>query len=333
MISSLAQFLGSAAVIVAAAIALTRFSDVIAHRTKLGGLLVGSILLAAATSLPELSIDISAVRLGAPDLAAGDLIGSSLFNLLILAGLDLTPYSRHQMLSRASAAHAIAATASIALTAVVAAFILAGSILPPVTFAGIGAGSFALVIAYIACVRLIYYGEKFATQKTNDSPKEPGVARQLGLRTAIIGYGVSAAVIIAVAPFLASAADDLAERSGLGGTFFGTTFVALCTSLPEAVTTLTAVKMKAFDMAIGNVFGSNCFNMVLFVPLDFFHDGSLLAAVSPTHIFTALCVIVVTATVALGHLARAEKQPFVEPNAPFVIALILGSLAGVYLLG
>ena len=97
------QFLVSAAVIVVAGGALTQFGDIISNRTKLGGLLVGSILIAGATSLPELAIDISAVRMGSIDLAVGDLVGSSIFNLLILAVMDLTTYSQGRMLSKTSA--------------------------------------------------------------------------------------------------------------------------------------------------------------------------------------------------------------------------------------
>jgi cation:H+ antiporter len=153
------------------------------------------------------------------------------------------------------------------------------------------------------------------------------------LRGAITGYVVAGAIILAAAPFLAKAADDLAERSGLGGTFFGTTFVALCTSLPEVVTTIAAVRMKAFDLAIGNIFGSNCFNMLIFLPLDFVDRGSLLSSVSQTHVYTALAVIVVTIAVILGQLYPAErKKHFLEPDALMTLVLILGALTGLYFL-
>jgi Sodium/calcium exchanger protein len=94
------QFVVSAAVIVIAGTYLTRYADAIADLTGLGRLLVGSILLAGATSFPELSVDLSAVRLGEVDMAVGNLIGSSLFNLLILGILDLSHHSRGRMLAR-----------------------------------------------------------------------------------------------------------------------------------------------------------------------------------------------------------------------------------------
>lgn len=335
MTASLIQFLVSAVVIIAAGAALTQFGDVLSHRTKLGGLLVGSILIAGATSLPELAIDINAVRMDSADLAVGDLLGSSLFNLLILAVLDLTRYSRGQMLSKTSASHALAGCASIMLTALAGIFLFLGPTLDDLTLLRVGPGSLVIAGAYVVCIRMVYFGQREAAQEAKEPEKEPTLPwlGKLGLKGAIIGYLAAGAVILIAAPFLAKAADDLAERSGLGGTFFGTTFVALCTSLPEVVTTFSAVRMKAFDLAIGNIFGSNCFNMLIFFPLDLVDEGSLLSSVSRTHVYTAFAVIVVTIAVILGQLYPSErKKHFLEPDALMTLVLIVGALTGLYFL-
>lgn len=332
MTSDITQFLVAAVVIVVAGAVLVQVGDIIARRTKLGGLLVGTILIAGATSLPELGVNISSVRRGDADLAVGDLVGSSLMNLLILAVLDLTRYSHGQMLSKASAKQALGAASSIALTAIVAIFIMLSSEIGAHEIWRIGPGTLVVLAGYLLCLRLIHRSRE-GSKPAADAQHAPWppFLRNLKLKGAIIGYLIAGAAILAAAPFLSQAAGNLAEQTGLGGTFFGSTFVALSTSLPEIVTTSMAVRMRALDMAMGNIFGSNSFNMVLLLPLDLLFEGSLLAAVSPSHAYTALCVILVTSVVILSQLYPVErKKPLGEPDALLAIALIGASLAGLY---
>lgn len=332
MTASIIQFILSAAVIIVAGAALSHFGDIIAKRTGLGGMLVGGLLLAGATSLPELAVDINVIRLGAPDLAVGDLLGSSLFNLLILAVFDLTRYSHGRMLSRESAAHALSASVAIAMTATAAIFIHLGPQLESVVFLRLGPGPLVLVGIYALGFRLMTHSRNKSQSPSRKEPvPEVPFLGKVSLRFAATGFGVAAAAILAAGPFLAKAADTLAEESGLGGTFFGSTFVALCTSLPEVAATFTAVRLGALDMALGNLMGSNAMNMMMLLILDLADEGSLLSAVAPIHVYTALCVIVVTTVVVLGQLYRVEKKkPFLEPDALLAIFLILCSLTGLY---
>jgi cation:H+ antiporter len=302
--------------------------------TGFGRLLVGSILLAGATSLPELTVDISAVRLGNADLAVGDLMGSSLFNLLILASLDLSRTSRGRMFSRAVVAHALSATASTALAGLAAIAILLAPRLSGAAVGPIGVGTITIVVAYALCIRMIFYDQRVSAQHAEEAGHEVMVpAGRLKLWQASLGFAVSAAVIVATGPFLADAADELATLTGLGGTFVGTTLVALCTSLPELVASFTAVRMGAFDLAVGNVFGSNAFNMVLLFPLDLVHSGPVLAAVSPNHALTALATVVVTSVAIMGQLYQVEKRiRFLEPDAVLVIVLVVAALVALYYL-
>lgn len=138
-------------------------------------------------------------------------------------------------------------------------------------------------------------------------------------------------MIVIAAPYVADAAGVLAELSGLGGSFIGTTLVAMSTSLPELVASLAAIRMGAVDLALGNVLGSNVFNMVLLLPLDIVHSGSLFEAVSSTHVLTAMCVIAVTGIVVMGQLYQADRRVrLVEPDGWLIIALVIGSLVLIY---
>jgi cation:H+ antiporter len=338
MLAALVQFAVSAVVIVIAGTFLARFADEIAERTGFGRLLVGSVLLAGSTSLPELTVGISAVRAGHVDLAVGDYLGAILLNLLILGVLDLTTYSRGRIMSRLAAGHALSGCVGAALMATVALCLLTKPLSASGSLLGVSYGLLLVLLGYMAGMRMIYFDQQASAAEAEvakladtlmDTPPPPkSLVKMLG------GFGLAALAILASGPFLAEAADQLASATGLGHTFVGTTLVALCTSLPESVASFTAVRMGAHDLAIGNVFGSNAFNLLLLVPLDLFHPGPMLEAVSPHHAVTCLAGIIGTHVVILGQLYKVERRSsFIEPDAWLVILVVLGALGLVYQLG
>jgi cation:H+ antiporter len=352
MVTLVATFFGLAAVVATAGTILARSADRIAAVTGLGRLLVGSILLAGATSLPELSVDVAAVRAGMADLAAGDLLGSSLMNLLVLAGIDLAQRSGHRMLSREAASHALSATLSIALTGLAALAVLSAGRLPAFAPLGIGGWSWAILIAWLFGARMLFIDQRISVRAAAKAEAEARQRAAVGsegaerehateaadgrpplvaaLRPGLL-FAAAAIVLLVAGPHLAATADQLAAATGLGRTFVGTTLVAVTTSLPELVASIAAVRMGAFDLAIGNIFGSNALNMVLFVPLDACHDGPLFAAVSPAHAVTAVAVIVATAVAVLGQLYHEERRiPIFDPDAVLVLLVVLGALLMVY---
>jgi cation:H+ antiporter len=332
MLTSLLQFVGCAAVIVIAGTFLSKYADAIADLTGLGRLLIGSVLLAGATSLPELTVDISAIRLGAADMAVGDIAGSSLMNLLILALLDLSHHSRGRMFSKLASAHALSGSLAAALTAMLGLGLLTAKTFQDYSLLGVGPATILILLAYVLGVRLIFFDQRLAQAAAHKGADDsPSSEPKLTLARAGFAFAVCAIVILITGPFLAHAADQLAKTSGLGGTFVGTTLVAFSTSLPELVSSFAALRMGAHDLAIGNIFGSNAFNMILLAPLDIAHPGSLLAAVSPGHVITCLAVVLATQVAVMGQLYRVEsKTPLIEPDAWLVILIVVGALALVY---
>lgn len=327
MTYAITEFLVSAVIIIIAGTYLSRFADDIAEITGLGRLLVGSILLAGATSLPELSVDISAVRTGMADLAFGDLMGSCLFNLLILAILDLSTQSNGRMFSRQAARHALSGNLSVAIIAVVTLGMLAQPVLAAGQWLGVSYGLWIVLGAYVFGVRLVYLDQKASRLEAVSQGAELSTHRERHWSLPFIGFILAAAVIVFVGPYLAEAAGKIADVSGLGKTFIGTTLVAFSTSLPELVTSFAALRMGAHDLAIGNVFGSNAFNMLLLIPLDLIHRGTLLADVSKTHAVTAVAGILSTTVVVMGQLYQVERRRrLIEPDATLVMIIIFGSL-------
>ncbi len=330
MIESAIQFALSAAAIVLSGIFLVRSSDRIGELTGLGRLFAGSVLLAGATSLPELLVDVNAVKMEMPDLAVGDLMGSSLMNLLILAVADLVHRNPNKMFSRAGAQHALSAAVSINMMVVACLAIFLGPQLADFNIGQVGIGPIAIAMVYALGLRLVYYDQRIL----NPERAEKGLQKRRELARAFSVYFGSALVIFVAAPYLAEAAGAIAEISGLGKTFIGTSLVAFCTSLPEVVSTIAAVRAGAFDLAVGNIFGSNSFNMILLVPLDFIHEGNLLGAVSRNHVVTGLSVVLASCVAVMGQLYQAEKRrKFLEPDAFAVIGIVIGSLGVLYWLG
>ena len=128
--------------------------------TGLGRTLGGLVLLASATSLPELSVDCKAAVIGAADMAVGAVLGSSIFNLLILGVLDLCHGRRDRIMSPVSAGHALSAISTIILTSIVMAFIVLKEL--PLEWMSVGLGTVLVFLFYVASLRLIYLDQRHA---------------------------------------------------------------------------------------------------------------------------------------------------------------------------
>lgn len=327
------------AVVVAAGTRLARSADVIAARTHLGGAWVGSVLLAGATSLPELTTDIAAVRMGAVDLAAGDLFGSSMANMLILALVTLVP-SGAELFRRATLDHVLYAALAIILTVIAGICVL---VRPTSSFLSIGIGPLLLLTTYVVGSRAVFKHSVLAERTVATAEMSSGATPADGadtaaeraplpsVRAAGLAFAASAVVILISAPFFARSAEAIAAITGVGSTFIGTWLVGFSTSLPELVTSLAAVRMRSYDLAAGNLFGSNAFNMSVWVVLDAVHGpGSIFSVVSPAHLVSAL-VAVGLMGVAVAALAYRAQGRFtlLEPSSALIV---VGYVAGLGLL-
>ena len=318
------SFLVSAAVIVVAGTKLSRYGDQIAEHTGLGGLWIGVVLMAAATSLPEVLTTISAALLHAPDLAAGDLFGAVMSNMLTLGIIDLL-HRQKRVWQQATYEHTLTAALAMALTGLAGLLVI---LRLDITLWGVGADTGLLAVIYILGMRVVYRQEDVRhRQKERElilEAEEDGNAvttRSRELRRASIGFAVATLAILVAAPSLAASAKKIAEITAISTTFIGTFLVAVTTSLPELVTSLAAVRLNAFDLAVGNLFGSNAFNMsVLFLTDVAYRPGPLLRAVSSTHTVTALIGILLMNIGLMGIIYRAEKRFFlIEPDSLLMI--------------
>ncbi len=322
--------------IVLAGTRLSRYGDQLASLTGIGRLWIGVVLMAAATSLPEVFTTVSACLLDAPDLAAGDLFGAVLANMFTLGLIDLIHRDK-RVWEQAAFEHTLVATLAMLLTGLAAFLLLFRNGTGASTIQG---GSALLFLIYVFGMRVVFRQEDvkrrqraqelLAGAAAADVQVEAS-ARRDGLRRAIMGFVAATMMLIIAAPLLATSAKEIADQSGVSTTFLGTSLVAVVTTLPELVTSLAAVRLGAFDLAVGNLFGSNAFNMAAFLFADLaYRGGPLFGAIASAHALTALWGIVMMNIGLMGIVYRVEKRyRLIEPDS---LVMILGYLLGLLLL-
>lgn len=313
---------------------LTKSADVIAEKSGLGRTWVGAILLAGVTSLPELATGISAVTfLDAPDLAAGGILGSCLFNLVILAILDFV-CGPDPLFQRAQISHGLAAGLGCMLLGIAAVGMVLGSMDQPFQVGWVSGFSLILLVAYFLSGRMIAKCEVERRTEVLAQEAEIFQYQHLRIRQSYIRFVVLSIGIVLTGTWLAVVCDRIAEVTGLGESFVGALLLAATTSLPEVVTSISAVRLNAVDLAVSNVFGSNLFNLGIFGIFDLaYWKGDLLANISPVHINTALVAMIMTSIAIVGLVYRAavkESQQYVTWDGVTLIVLYLFGMYMVY---
>jgi cation:H+ antiporter len=292
-----------------AGVKLTDYGDAIADKTGMGGTWVGLVLIATVTSLPELAAGITASAVALlPDIAAGDVLGSCVYNLALLAVLDL--FSRREpLLARAQRQHVMSAGFGIVLIGIGAVGLLAGQVGLSGLAGHVAWASPVLVLVYAAAIRTLHQYqelevEDFTEQKTDRYADQS--LRYVGSR-----YGVAAAAVVAAGIWLPYVSEDLALVMGWNQSFTGTMFTALSTSLPELVVTLSALRIGAINMAIGNVLGSNMFNLLILAIDDVFYaPGPLFEGVSSAHLISAVVAMMMSAIVIVAVFVKPRGRVF-----------------------
>ena len=314
------QLAGLAAIILIAANFLTKSADIIAFKTGLGRAFIGVVLLATATSLPELGTGVSSVALvGTPDLAAGDAFGSNVFNLLIIGLLDLF-WRRGPILTTVGSASKVVAFLGIILIALAGAAVLIHSGNEILSNWYLSPVSLVMLVVFFVAMYVTYRVENSVENSQElDQELEQGheYAEQgheyasARLHRSVVGYLVAASFVVGAAIWLAETGDRLAVEMGWEASFVGTQFLAFSTSLPELAASFAAIRLRAPELAITAVLGSNIFNMgfILFMDDVAFTEGVFWSAISNVHAITAAVAILMTLVVIIGMIKRVRARP------------------------
>jgi cation:H+ antiporter len=323
-------FVVSSLVIVHQGAALTRLADLVSDRLNLGKAWIGTILLGFITSLPEAVTCVSSiVTLDAYDLAVGNLLGSNNFNPLLIVVMDFAYRSgsvTHQIHPHRS--HTESVIYVILLTGLVIVDILTRSLWHMGPVSGI---SILIFFGYFAAMTRLKKLNELEPIEDGDVVAADHPLASLSTRQIWFRLSVASAVIVGAAMVLAFAADKIAEMTGWGGTFVGSILLALVTSLPEMVVTVSAMRMASFDLAVGNILGSNISNLFILVICSFLISSApMFSLTQSVHALTGGLSIVMVLILLAGIYSKNKLEVFRIGLDSWLMAIVF--MTGSYLL-
>ncbi len=318
-------FGAAALVIVVAGGRLARRADTLADRTGLGEALFGVLLLAGVTSLPDFAATLSAAVDARPDLAMSNVMGSMAVNLVFLGVADI-------VYRKANLEHAAASPVNLMLAGLLIVLLtlpLLAIFTPTVTQWGIHPITPVIIVAYLFGLYQVHRTREkpmWFPRLTHETVSDRPDNHHGGHSTTMWIEFISMAVVTGMAGWiLMGAAEGIADKTELSETVVGGLFTALATSTPELVTTIAAIRLGALTLAVSNIFGTNCFNMLVIAAADAgYTRGSIYHDMAPVQMTWGLVSILMSAILLLGLVRR---QTFGIGRIGFESALILGIYA------
>lgn len=286
---------------------MTRAARDLAHRTGLGEVLVGAVLVGAATSLSGITMSVTAAWSGHAGLAVSNALGGIAAQTAFLAIADI-------VYRRANLEHAAASVENL----VVSAFLLcllgihvAGAATPALSFGGIHPVTPLLVVAYLFGLYVLvktHRAPMWIPRRTDDTrPESDGYKSLPGTSMAVlwVTFATSAVAVTASGWLLAQVAVPFSVHTGLSESFVGGTFTAIATSLPELIIAVTAVRMGALNLAVGDIIGGNAFDTLFIAVSDIaYRAGPIYASISNAELLWLAIAILMTAVLLMGLLYR-----------------------------
>lgn len=321
-------FLGAAVIVWSAGTRLTRYLDGITAQTKLDEAFVGMLLLGGITSLPEVANTITSSVTGNPRLGINNLLGSASINVLLLAVADAF-IGRDAVTSVvAKPSTMMMGTLCMLVLMVVALVVTTGDVL----FLGIGLGALVICVLCIAFFWIAAGYDRRAPWSVDDGEDETGEEDEGGgdharvpLATLVTKTVVAGAVIFVAGYALSQTGDALAEQTGLGAGLVGFVLIGVSTSMPELSSIVTALRIRRYEMAFGQVLGTNFVNLsLIFVGDAFFSGGPVIDELGRFEAVSALLGAMLTGIFMVGLL---------EHRNPRVMRMGYDSLAVMILFG
>lgn len=314
-------FCGAAIATWIAGIWLTRATDALDTRYKLGSAFGGLLILGIATSLPEIAIVVSASLAHHYDLIIGTLVGGIAIQTMILSFMDARMRIKSSLtFSAASLTLVLEATVVIlvALASIIA--IHTPAVIPHTS---ISLASFFIFGLWLSGLYLAYRARKGLPWRIEVPEASPGrehherqktinhptLKKRTGFSVWMI-LGVSGIVILMAGIVLQSTGNSLANAYHINGALFAATAIALAAALPDLSTGFTSIKIGDYKLAMSDIFGGNSFMPALFLVCDLIAGKAILTNASPTDVWFAALGALLTAIYIIGLITRPRKLYF-----------------------
>lgn len=311
---------------------LTAYADEISDRTRIGKAFMGFVFLAAATELPELVTTLTASVGNNAGLALNNMFGGVALQTALLVAADIIARGAPLTFYPRRPTAMLSATALVFLLVMLMVVITLGE---RTLWGHVGIGSVVLAVAYGV---IVFHLRR---QETNDAPWMPVTVPEAGTDQEhswvssfptlsdsglTLRFALMAMAILVLGLILVETSERIAHLSGLGSSFIGATLLAGSTSLPELSTTIAAVRLRSYTMAIANIFGSNLIMLALILPADIaYAPGPILTAADKTAQFAILAGIVVTVIYLYGLMARSRRQVWGMGLDSLAVAIAYGA--------
>lgn len=291
---------------------LTRYTDAIAEKTGMGRAFAGMLLLGVITSLPEVANCINAATIGNPGLAINNLLGSAAINILLLAVVDA-------VVGREAVTAVVAQPSTMmmaALNMIVLAAVALSIIVGDTAIAGIGIGAALLCLLSVGSFWMASgYAERAPWVVRRDGTgRDSRVsgdedAASLSRRGLVVKTAIAGATIFAAGYALSQTGDAIAKQTGIGTGMVGFALIGTSTSLPELSTVYTALRMRRYELAFGQVLGTNFVNLSFILLTDaFFTGGPVINELGRFEAVSALLGLVLIGIFLVGLLERRDPK-------------------------
>jgi len=298
---------------------LVRGASTFATRLRISPLVVGLVVVSGATSAPELAVTIGSVLRGEPGLAVGNAVGTNIANILMILGISaiISPLLIKRQIVRFDIPVMLGLTILFVLVS------LDGRL-------SAVDGGLLLTGLIIHAVISIVLGRRYARVSQTTQISLPFGAKPVSLWLPGIALLVGIGLLVLGSQFLVNGAVGIATSLGVSGLVLGLTVVALGTSLPELATAIVALRRGESDMAVGNIVGSNIFNigLVLGVPAMFFDGGipippAAIALDMPLMLAAAVALLPIAFTGFV--VARWEGVVFIVLYVAYMLYVVLAA--------